>query len=124
MIVSLIGNLFLTIQLRSLKNNINSSNLSLSTRVESGVRATMLSIKELKETGTKKKMIDFQRSIQQLVSTYDNWIDLNQTEDNLNEPLIRGLTGLEVLRNIVVHHLNNQYSSRSEQLTEYDIVVL
>jgi len=124
MIISLYGNLFLTIQLRSLKSNVSSSNLVISTRVESYIRATMLSIKALSETGAKEEMIELQRSVQQLVSTFNNWIDLNQTEDNVNEPLMRGLTGLESLRNIVVHHLNNQYSSRSEQLTDYDIVVL
>jgi len=124
MIISLCGNLFLTIQLRSLKSNVSSSNLVISTRVESYIRATMLSIKALAETGAKEEMIELQRSVQQLVSTFNNWIDLNQTEDNVNEPLMRGLTGLESLRNIVVHHLNNQYSSRSEQLTDYDIVVL
>lgn len=123
-VISLSGNLYLTFQLRSLKRTVSTSNSAISTRVESSIRATMLSIREVKELGTKEEVADLQRSVQQLVSNFSSWIDINQTEENPNEPLQNALSGLEALRNTVVHHLNNQYSSRNEELTDFDIDLL
>ena len=123
-IISLSANLFFAIQLRLLGKKVSNSNIVISTRVESAIRDTMHSIKGIKETGAKEEMIDLQRSIQQLVLIFNSWVDLNQTEEKPNEALMRGLQGLETLRSAVVHNLNNQFSSRNENLTDYDIVFL
>ena len=122
--ISLGANLYFIVELGSLKRSVSSSNTIISSRVESGIRDTMHSVKAFKDTGSKDDLINLQRSVQQLVVIYNNWIDLNQTKDKPNEALMRGLGGLESLRNTVVHNLHNQYSSHNEKMTDYDIELL
>lgn len=124
LILSLSTNVYFTIRLKGLNEKVSNSNLVISTNVESGIRDTIHSIKALKETGLKEEMIDLQRSIQQLVLSFSNWISLNQTEKNPNDVLMKGLKGLETLNSAVVHNLYNQYSSHNDQLTDYDLVFL
>lgn len=124
MTISLSSNLFFAIQLKTLRRKVISSNTITSVKLESAVRDTMYSIKELNKVGTKEAMTNLQSSVQQLVLIFNNWIDLNQLEENPNESLMKGLSALETLRNTIVRHLGNQYSSNHEELTDYDIVLL
>ncbi len=122
-IISLSANLFFAIQLKILKKKLVSSNTVTSIKVESAIRDTMYSIKELNKTTTEETINDLRLSSEQLVLIFNNWIDLNQLEEKPNESLMNGLSALETLRNTVVYHLGNQYSNNGE-LTDYDIVFL
>ena len=72
------------------------------------------------DIGGKDELTNLQRSVHQLATMFNNWMDINNMANDPNEPMKRGLSGLESLRNTLVHHLNNNYSSHSEELTEYD----
>lgn len=122
--ISLGANLFFAIQLKSLKKKVINSNAITSTKLESAIRDTMYSIKELNKTGTKESMNDLQLSVQQLVLIFNNWVDLNQSEEKPNEPLMKGLSSLGTLRNTMVYYLGNQYNNNDGQLTDPDIVLL
>ncbi|ABW19983.1 YcdB/YcdC domain-containing protein [Alkaliphilus oremlandii] len=119
-IASLLGNLYLAVQLRSIKKSVSSSNAMISRKVESGIRDTMYSVKAFMDIGGKDELTNLQRSVHQLTTIFNNWMDINNTTSDPNEPMKRGLSGLESLRNTLVHHLNNNYSSHNEELTEYD----
>ena len=121
--VSLSANLFLIIQLRTLKQKMASTNISTSTKLESAIRDTMYLIKELNETDTEETINNLQSSVQQLVLIFNNWIDLNQSKGGMDGSL-KGLSALETLRNTIVYHLGNQYSNNGEQLTYHDMVFL
>ncbi|HZK57580.1 MAG TPA: hypothetical protein VFD17_04630 [Clostridia bacterium] len=122
-ITSLGANLFFAVRLKVLKQKVISSNTVTSTKLESAIRDTMYSIKELNKTDTEKSMSDLQFSVQQLVLIFNNWIDLNQSEKDPEKPLANGLDALETLRNTVVYHLGNRYNSGG-QLTNCDMVFL
>ncbi|MFW5649007.1 MAG: hypothetical protein ACOCG5_07965 [Candidatus Alkaliphilus sp. MAG34] len=122
-ITSLSANLFFAVRLKVLKQKVISSNTVTSTKLESAIRDTMYSVRELNRTGTEKSMNDLQFSIQQLVLIFNNWIDLNQSEKDPKRPLTNGLGALETLRNTIVYHLGNRYNS-GKQLTNYDTVFL
>ncbi len=136
MAISLGANLFLVIRLKTFKQKVANSSTLTSEKLESAVRDTMYSIKELEgmdtevstkksnETDTKKTINDLQFSVQQLVLVFSNWIDLNQPDEDPDGPLGKGLGALETLRNTIVHHLGNQYDSNGKQLTNYDVVFL
>ncbi len=122
--ISLSANLFFAVRLRILKQKVASSNTVTSTKLESAIRDTMYSIKELEKADTERAMGDLQLSVQQLVLIFNNWIDLNQSEKNPKEPLTKGLSALETLRNTVVYHLGNRYNNNNKQLMSYDMVFL
>lgn len=123
MVISLGTNIFLAIQLRALKQKMTSSNLVTSTKLESAIRDTMYSIKEVNQKDDEKSMKNLQLSTQQLVLIFNNWVDLNQPKDNLNEPFKKGLSSLELLKNTVVYYLGNQFTNNT-RLTHYDTVLL
>lgn len=122
--VSLGVNLFLAIRLKVLKQRVADSNIVTSTKLGSAIRDTMYSIKELNKTETDKSIDDLRLSVQQLTLIFNNWIDLNQSGKNPSEPLAKGLSALETLRNTIIYHLGNQYDNNDKQLTSYDMVFL
>ncbi|HZX21172.1 MAG TPA: hypothetical protein VFF25_02155 [Clostridia bacterium] len=122
--ISLSANLFFVVRLRILKQRVLSSNTVTSTKLESAIRDTMYSIKELAKADTEGAMNDLQLSVQQLALIFNNWIDLNQSEKNPKEPLTKGLGALETLRNTVIYHLGNRYNNNNKQLMSYDMVFL
>ena len=124
MVISLGINLFLIIQLRTTRQKIANSNNLTSAKLESAIRDTMYSIKELNETDSEELINNLKLSIQQLVLVYNSWVNLNQLGENSNGPLARSQDALETLKNTVVYYLSNQYNSNGGKLTNFDMVFL
>ena len=122
--ISLGANLFFAIKLRALKQKVTCSNIVTSIKLESAIRGTMYSIKELSKKDSEETMNNLQLSVQQLFLIFSNWVDLNQSEENPNKSLQQGLSTFETLRNTIVFHLENQYNNNGRQLTNYDTVFL
>lgn len=122
--ISLGANIFFAIQLRALRQKVTCSNIVTSIKLESAIRDTMYSIKELSKKDSEETMNNLQLSVQQLFLIFNNWVDLNQSEENPKKSLQNGLSTLETLRNTIVFHLENQYDNNGRQLTNYDVVFL
>ena len=87
LVISLSANLFFAVRLRILKRKVASSSTVTSTKLESAIRDTMYSIKELEKADTEGAMSDLQLSVQQLALIFHNWTDLNQSEKHPKESL-------------------------------------
>lgn len=123
LIVSLAGNLFSVIQLRNLRRRITRSNMETSIKLESAIRDTMYSIRELNKIDDEETMKKLQLSVHDLALISNNWLSLNKFKDRPEGQSDKGSNSLETLRNAVVYHLGNQYKNNGK-LTHYDIVFL
>ncbi|SCY73225.1 PepSY domain-containing protein [Alkaliphilus peptidifermentans] len=124
LILSLLGNSYYYFQLQDAKAKLYDTNQMVSQQIESNIRQSMMYARELKETQSPLSMQNLQSTLQELTVSFGHWVNINQSERKPNERLQRGLTGIEVLRNTVVNHLNRQYTSNNNRLTEQDIELL
>ncbi len=123
-LVSLIFNGIFYVRLRDANEKIQETNQLISLQVEKGIRQSIGYMTELNDNQSQSSMQNLQRTLQDLSVAFKHWLDLNQTELRPNPPMERGLTGIEALRNAVIHHLNNQYLIHDNQLSEYDQLFL
>lgn len=123
-IASLLLNGIFYVRLRDANLKIEETNQLISLQVEKGIRQSMGYMTELKADQGQVSLQNLQRTLQDLSVAFKHWLDLNQSELRPNEPMERGLAGIEALRNAIIHHLNNQYIIHDNQLSEYDQVFL
>ncbi|WP_026478930.1 YcdB/YcdC domain-containing protein [Alkaliphilus transvaalensis] len=124
LVISLTFNLTNFLKLKDVNQKMEETNKVVSQQVERGIRQSMRLTDELIDNQSQQTLQTLQRSMQDLTLSFGHWLNINQTERSRNKRLERGLSGIESMRNVVVHHLNNQYTAKNNLLDEYDIELL
>lgn len=124
LIGSIATNIFYYAHFREANDRAARVNTIIASNVERNVRQSVRHIQELVETESQESMRNLEQSMTSLVLSFNHWVDLNQSERRPNERMNRGLNSIEMLKNTISHHLNNQYRKNGEQLTKYDVEML
>lgn len=121
---SIIINMVYYRNIKDAEEKINHVNTIIASNVESNMRQSIMYIQELIDTGSPQALQNLERTVGTLTLAFNHWVDLNQTRRNPNERMQRSLSSIEGLRNIINHHLSNQYTINENQLLEADIQML
>ncbi|SES87484.1 hypothetical protein SAMN05660297_00807 [Natronincola peptidivorans] len=124
LIISVGANVFYYRSLANINEKIIRVNTIVASNVERNIRQSIMYTQDLIETGDSASFQNLERAIGNLTLSFNHWVDLNQSEKTPNERMQRGLASVETLRNLITHHLANQYKMNDKQLTEYDIDML
>jgi len=124
LVVSVFINFTLGSKLNVANSKIEEINSNTASLVERNIRQSIINAKELIETNSKESLFGLQRSVEDLTASFSQWQTLNQTDEMPNTIMQKGLTGIEALRNTVIHHLDGQYFTSGEQLADEDIAML
>ncbi|KAB3532098.1 PepSY domain-containing protein [Alkaliphilus serpentinus] len=124
LLLSLSLNAIYYFQLKEARDKLTDTNQLVSAQVERNIRQTMLHIRDLKESKSLISLQSLQGSVQELVVSFSHWVALNQSIENPNEELAKGLSGIEALRNTMINYLNTQFIVNENTLNEFDIEML
>ncbi len=124
LIISLSVNLIGFFRLDDSNRKIEETNRLVSLHVEQSIRQSMGFVGDLKVSQSQQSMQSLQRTMQDLAVTFKHWVEINQMHRKPNKVMQQGLSGIESMRNLIVHHLNNQYIANNNQFSEYDLELL
>ncbi|RQD71014.1 MAG: hypothetical protein D5S00_02815 [Tindallia sp. MSAO_Bac2] len=117
---SMLVNGFLYREIQQHDQHLNTVRQMVSEGIERNTRHSIRQMNLLLETESQEALMRLQWSLEELASVFQQWVMLNETEEQPNKRLQDGLTGMETLRNVIVNHLGRQYENQEKQLSEYD----
>lgn len=118
--ISFLINGFLYREVQKQEHHLEVVRQVTSENIERITRHSIRQMDLLLESESPESLIRLQWSLDELASTFQQWVMLNEREDQPNERLQEGLEGIEALRNVIVNHLDRQYRNQKEQLSYYD----
>lgn len=124
LILSVTLNFVFYFRLTDLNDKLGNTNKLIAANVETNIRQSMRYSKELKDTNAPDSLKNLQRTVQELTVTFKHWVDLNQADSFPNQQMAMSLSGIEALRNTLIHHLDIQYQSNNKTLQDFDIELL
>ncbi len=69
----------------------------------------------LLESESQESLMRLQWSLEEMASVFQQWVMLNETEEQPNTRMQEGLVGMETLRNTIINHLDRQYENQGKK---------
>jgi len=117
---SLVVNMWFYMEYRQSRDKLNEVEALVSQSIERNIRQSMRQIDFLLKTESPESLQRLQSAVDELASSYMQWVLMHQTEEEPNDRLKAGLAAMESLRNMLVNQLERQYRIQDQQLTAPD----
>ena len=120
LVISLAGNVWFFSESRQQLSKLNEVEALVSQSVERNIRQVMRQIDFLLETESPESYQRLQSAMEELTSSFTQWVLLSQTEERPNGRMQEALRVLEALRNTLVNQLDRHYRLQCQTLDEPD----
>lgn len=117
---SLVVNMWFYMEYRQSRDKLNEVEALVSQNIERNIRQSMRQIDFLLKAESPESLQRLQSAVDDLASSYMQWVLMHQTEEEPNDRLKAGLAAMESLRNMLVNQLDRQYRIQDQQLTAPD----
>ncbi len=101
-------------------HHLNQVRQIVSENIERNTRHGIRQMNLLLESESPESLMRLQWSLEELASVFQQWVMLNETNEQPNKRLQEGLAGMETLRNAIVNHLDRRFHHQGQHLTQYD----
>ncbi|SDY60118.1 hypothetical protein [Tindallia californiensis] len=118
--ISFLINGFLYREVQKQEHHLEVVRQMTSENIERITRHSIRQMDLLLESESPESLMRLQWGLEELASAFQQWVMLNEREDQPNKRLQEGLEGIEALRNVIMNHLDRQYQNQKEQLSYYD----